>query len=233
MRGGLHSNSGWVAMILLAASDIATAASGLRTLATKGLALVASDMPTLLLAASDLATAASDIPSLSPSTDAPALNFLATHCLEGLVFNLCSISPGSHTHPCGRLRGVLPYSSYFLILSRCARANVRNASGSLSMVARTVLCKLSSKLCRSMLYLYSAINLSGAYQFYRSLRRSLDNHTSLDRNPNPKQNRSLGIEFWVAGINSKSRDCPENPSWPTRQHAGLRSSCWIIREKTL
>ena len=86
------------------------------------------------------------------------------------------------------------------------------------------MCKLSSKLCRSMLYLYSATNLNGAYQFYRSLRRSLHNHTSLDRNPNPKQNRSLGIEFWVAGINSKSRDCPENPSWPTRRHAGLRSS---------
>ena len=46
---------------------------------------------------------------------------------------------------------------------------------------------------------------------------------------NRKQNRSLGIEFWVAGINSKSRDCPENPSWPTRRHAGLRSSRHPLR----
>ena len=60
----------------------------------------------------------------------------------------------------------------------------RNLPPKMSKTVGYVLCQLSSKLCKCVLYLYSAINLSGTYQFYRSLRRRIHNHTSLDRNPN-------------------------------------------------
>ena len=78
-----------------------------------------------------------------------------------------------------------------------------------------VLCKLSPKSCNCMLYLYQPYKFT-TIQVWIGIQIR-------------KQNRSLGIELWVAGINSKSRDCPKNPSWPTRRHAGLRSSRHPLR----
>ena len=100
-------------IMFLAAGDLATAASGLPSslLATNGLAMVASDMPIM---------------------------FLAAGSSKRIVFNSCLSPPGSHIFSCGRLRGVMPPSSYFLVLSRCDVAKVQSASGSMPMVARTV-----------------------------------------------------------------------------------------------
>ena len=46
--------------------------------------------------------------------------------------------PGSQNLPCGSLLRIVPPSSYFFDLSRCASAVSRMASGNLPMVARTV-----------------------------------------------------------------------------------------------
>ena len=135
--------SGWTSTHL-ATDDLAVIASGLPSthLTADDLAVAASDLPSIPLAADDLAVAASDLPLIP----------LATDDLTDAASDLSSIfpaPPGSQTLSCGNLRGGMPPSPYFAALSRCANATIRSASGSLSMVARTVASdRFFSRRCR-------------------------------------------------------------------------------------
>ena len=117
----------------LATDGLAVAASGLpwTHLAIDDLAVAASELPLIPLAADDLAVAASDLPPIPLTAGNPTDAVPDLSCMS-------PAPPRSQTLSCGSIRGGMPPSSYFAVLSRCANATIRSASGNLSMVARIV-----------------------------------------------------------------------------------------------